>query len=90
MRTAAQKALHGAAGSLFTDTARHTYSHSSRHQDFEALVRQVTGASFNQITREMIDTPAARGAFEAGKTAEGDYAFDQPLLVTLLRAPKPR
>lgn len=90
VRTAAQKALHGAAGALFTETARYTYSHSNRHQDFEALVGQVTGASFNQITREMIDTPAAHVAFEAGKTAEGDYAFDQPLLVTLLRAPKPR
>ncbi len=57
---------------------------------FEALVQQVTGASFTQISRDMIDTPDARATFEAGKTAEGDYAFDQPLLVTLLRAPKPR
>lgn len=90
VRTAAQKALHDAAGTLFAEAARYTYTHSSRHRDFEALVRQVTGASFNQITRDMIDTPAARAAFEAGKTAEGDYAFDQPLLVTLLRKPKPR
>ena len=88
VRTAAQKALHDAAGALFTEAARYTYTHSDRHQDFEALVDQVTGASFNQITREMIDTPEARTAFEAGKTAEGDYAFDQPLLVTLLSEPK--
>lgn len=90
VRTAAQKALHDAGDALFTEAARYTYSRSTRHQDFEALVQQVTGASFNQITREMIDTPDARATFEAGKTAEGDYAFDQPLLVTLLRAPKPR
>lgn len=88
VRVAAQKALHDAAGALFAEAARYTYTHSDRHQDFEALVRQVTGASFTRITRDRIDTPEARAIFEAGKTAEGDYAFDQPLLVTLLRAPK--
>ncbi len=90
VRTAAQKALHEAGDALFTGAARYTYTSSTRHRDFEALVQRVTGASFNRITRDMIDKPEARAAFEAGKTAEGDYAFDQPLLVTLLRAPRLR
>ena len=59
-------------------------------QRVEALVQQVSGASFTHITRDMVDTPEARATFEVGKTAEGDYAFDQPLLVTLLRGPNPR
>jgi len=90
VRAAAQKALHDAADALFTDAARYTFTRSTRHPDFEALVRQVTGSSFNRITRDRVDTPAARAVFEAGKTAAGDYAFDQPLLVTLLRRPRPR
>ncbi len=90
VRTAAQKALHDAGETLFIEAARYTYTCSDRHRDFEALVRQVTGASFTRISRDMIDTPEARATFEAGKTAEGDYVFNQPLLVTLLRAPKPR
>jgi ubiquinone/menaquinone biosynthesis C-methylase UbiE len=90
MRTAAQKALHDAGDTLFTEAERYTSKRSTRHQDFEALVAQVTGVSYNRIAREKIDTPEARAVFEAGKTDEGDYAFDQPMLVTLLRRPKPK
>jgi hypothetical protein len=49
----------------------------------------ITGASYNRISREKIDRPEARAVFETGKTAQGDYAFDQQMLVTLLRGPKP-
>jgi hypothetical protein len=48
----------------------------------------VTGVSYNRIAREKVDKPEVRAIFEAGKTDAGDYAFDQPMLVTLLRGPK--
>ncbi|MBT4486749.1 MAG: class I SAM-dependent methyltransferase, partial [Rhodospirillaceae bacterium] len=88
MRTAAQKALHDTGDGLFTEAARYTSMRSTRHQDFEALLAQVTGVSYNRIAREKVDKPEVRAIFEAGKTDAGDYAFDQPMLVTLLRGPK--
>jgi ubiquinone/menaquinone biosynthesis C-methylase UbiE len=90
MRTAAQKALHDTGDALFTEAVRYTSARSTRHQNFEALVAQVTGESYNRISREKIDRPEVRAVFEAGKTAEGNYAFDQPMLVTLLRGPRMR
>ncbi len=49
---------------------------------FEAFVHAVTSRSYNAIPREAVDTPAARAAFEAARTASG-HAFEQPMRVDL-------
>ncbi|MEQ8344992.1 MAG: class I SAM-dependent methyltransferase [Sneathiellaceae bacterium] len=87
VRTAAQAALAGTADGLFREAARYRYLQQPRHASFEAMVARVTGQTFNDIRREAVETDEVRSLFETGRTAEGDYVFDQPMLLDLYRDP---
>lgn len=40
------------------------------------------------IARDRIETDEVRALFERGRSADGDYVFDQPLLLNLYRGPR--
>jgi ubiquinone/menaquinone biosynthesis C-methylase UbiE len=87
VRTEAQAALARTASQLFQEEARYRYTMTPRYADFEAMVARVTGQTFNDIRRERVETDEVRAVFEAGRTAAGDYAFDQPMLLNIYRKP---
>lgn len=87
VRTEAQAALQRTASRLFEEEEHYLYSMTPRYPDFEAMVARVTGQTFNNISRDRVETDEVRGLFEAGKTAAGDYAFNQPMLLNLYRRP---
>lgn len=84
VRTLAQQALERTAEGLFEESGKYAYMMRPRHESFDAMVDQFTGMSFNAITREMMDVPEVREAFEAARADDG-YVFDQPMLVNLYR-----
>lgn len=95
VRTLAQAALARAAGGgagagadagdLFETPEMSRYTQHPSYENFEALVARVTGQTFNDISREQVERADVRELFEAGRTADGDYVFEQPMLVTLFR-----
>lgn len=88
VRTEAQAALARTASSLFRDEAHYRYTMTPRYPDFEAMVARVTGQTFNDIRRERVETDEVRALFEAGLTGDGDYAFDQPMLLDFYTGPQ--
>lgn len=87
VRTEAQAALAGTAARLFRDMTRYRYIQHPRHADFAAMVARVTGQTFNDIKRDRVETDEVRALFETGRTADGDYVFEQPMLLDLYRGP---
>jgi ubiquinone/menaquinone biosynthesis C-methylase UbiE len=87
VRTEAQAALARTASQLFQEETRYLYTMTPRYPDFEAMVARVTGQTFNNIHRDRVETDEVRAVFEAGRTAAGDYAFDQPMLLNFYRKP---
>lgn len=87
VRTEAQAALARTASQLFQEETRYLYTMTPRYPNFEAMVARVTGQTFNNIHRERVETDEVRALFEAGRTAAGDYAFDQPMLLNMYRKP---
>jgi ubiquinone/menaquinone biosynthesis C-methylase UbiE len=89
VRTAAQRALTRTAAPLFDQADAYITMRHPRYKDFEAMVTRVTGQTFNQISREDVEQAHIRARFEeTGRTADGDYVFDQPMLHNLYRGPK--
>ena len=86
-RRAAQAALDRAAPSLFGERRSFAYLQRPRYTDFGALVARVLGQTFNDISRARVETDEVRALFEAGRTADGDYAFEQPMLLDLFKSP---
>ena len=87
VRTEAQAALSRTASPLFHEEERFHYTMTPRYPNFEAMVTRVTGQTFNNIRRDRVETDEVRALFEAGRTAAGDYAFDQPMLLNVYRKP---
>jgi hypothetical protein len=87
VRTAAQAALARTALRLFRSETHFGYTMTPRYPDFEAMVARVTGQTFNNISRDRVETDEVRALFEAGRTPTGDYAFDQPMLLNLYQGP---
>ncbi len=83
VRTQALAALDGAADDF---ERRHAYRYHRiiHYADFEAFIARAVGASFNSITRDMVDSPEVRALFEVGRASEG-YDFDQPMILHLYR-----
>ena len=88
VRTAAQAALARLADEhAFREHARYRFVQYPRHASFEAMVTRVTGHTYNRISRESVETDEVRALFEAGRTEQGDYAFEQPMLLDVFRGP---
>ena len=88
VRNAAQAALSRTAPGLFERAEYFRYTQHPRYPDFEAFVSRITGQTFNDIKRQQVETGEVRALFEQGRTEEGDYAFEQPMLLNLYRGPK--
>jgi ubiquinone/menaquinone biosynthesis C-methylase UbiE len=86
VRNAAQGALDRTTG-RFRERQLFRYLQHPRYADFGALVARVLGQTFNDIQRERVETDEVRALFEAGRCDRGDYAFEQPMLLDLFRAP---
>ncbi len=87
VRDAAQAALDQTAARLFGERLSFGYLQHPRYAHFDALVARALGQTFNAIERERVETDEVRALFEAGRTERGDYAFAQPMLLDLFRAP---
>jgi ubiquinone/menaquinone biosynthesis C-methylase UbiE len=88
VRIEAQAALTRLAGEhAFREHACYRFLQHPRHASFEAMVERVTGHTYNRISRASVETEEVRSLFEAGRTAQGDYAFEQPMLLDIFRAP---
>lgn len=85
-RTEAQAALDHVGMQLFRSEERYHYVQFPRYQNFEAMVARVTGQTFNSIRRESVETDEVRRFFEAGRSDNGEYIFDQPMLLNLYRS----
>ncbi|MDR3521639.1 MAG: class I SAM-dependent methyltransferase [Acidocella sp.] len=88
VRTQAQAALRRTAGRIFTDAEFFEYVQRPSYDSFASLVTRVTGQTFNNISRDRVETDEVRSLFEAGKVADNRYVFEQPLLLNLYRHPK--
>lgn len=87
VRIEAQAALGRSMLRLFRSEECYQYVQSPRYPNFEAMVGRVTGQTFNDIRRERVETDEVRALFEAGRTDDGDYVFDQPMLLNVYRGP---
>ena len=87
VRTEAQTALDRTAMQLFHSGELFQYVQYPRYQNFEAMVARVTGQTFTSIRRDSVETDEVRGLFEAGHSNDGDYVFEQPMLLNLYRSP---
>ncbi|MFM5885767.1 MAG: class I SAM-dependent methyltransferase [Novosphingobium sp.] len=88
VRTAALAALARTTPPLFGRAEHYRYAVDSRFSSFSEFVERMVSATFNNHAREHVDTEEVRTLFEAGPTPEGDYAFDQPMLLSLYRDPQ--
>lgn len=88
VRNAAQAALARNGSRLFESVELFQYFVYPRFADFATFVNHVTGQTFNNIRRSQVETDDVRAAFEAGRTKDGDYVFEQPMLLNLYRRPK--
>lgn len=87
VRTAAQAALARNIPKLFGEAVYYRYEQYPRHRSFTAMVERVMGQTFNSLDRARVESAQTRAAFEKGRTAEGDYVFDQPMLLDVYRKP---
>lgn len=86
VRNAAQAALARVTPRLFGEAQHYRYMQHPRHAGFEAMVERFMGLTFNSIAREKLESDEVRALFEQGRSDEGDYVFDQPMLLDVYRA----
>ena len=90
VRAEAQTALDSFATPLFSERRRYRYLQRPRYVNFGAFVARIMGQTFNDIRRDDVETEEVRGLFEAGRTIDGTYEFEQPMTMDLfLRRSEP-
>lgn len=86
VRTLAYAALADAAAPRFGEAEEYVFEDSPRrYAGFDEFAARVTGATYNNIPLDRVDTPEVRAAFEAGKAEDG-YVFRVFNRVNLYRA----
>lgn len=90
VRGLAQAALARTARRLFAAEDAYAFVQHPRYASFEAMVAWFTGQTFNQISRAAIEQADVRETFEAGRGADGDYVFEQPMLLNFFRGARQR
>lgn len=87
VRTEAQRVLGEVTPGLFEDGGHYRYVQYPRHPDFGTMVERFMGMTFNSIAREQIESDEVRALFEQGRQDDGEYVFEQPMLLDLYRKP---
>lgn len=87
VRANALEALSRTADRIFEEVDEYWYTNVVKMEDFDTLVKRMSGSTFNDIEATRIDTADVRKAFEAGKTDDG-YEFTNLMRVRLYRRPK--
>lgn len=86
VRTLAQETLDTMAEPVFREVRKLVFVQHPRWESFDAMADFFSGLSFHAITRDQIDLPEVRAAFEKARTDDG-YVFDQTTLVNFYRSP---
>jgi len=86
VRTLAYAALGRSATGRFAEARELRYGETVRYKDFTSFVDEKTGSTYNDFTRDRVDTPVVRALFERGRVADG-YVFTQYSRVNLYRKP---
>ena len=79
VRLAAQRALDLYAAPRFARRERYAFRQFPRYPDFAAFVARVMGQTFNAHDRAKVESDEVRKRFGAGRTAAGDFVFEQPM-----------
>ncbi|MFZ3033730.1 MAG: class I SAM-dependent methyltransferase [Parvibaculum sp.] len=82
---AAQAALARKGPTLFREMTAYRYVECRRYVDFEAMAKRLADNTFNDIRREDVETDEVRALFKEGRLSEGEYVFEQPMLLNLYR-----
>lgn len=85
VRSKAQAALARIPQDRFASRSFYRWVQHPRYPDFETMADRFASMSFNDIRREDVETPEVRELFEQGRTGEGEYVFDQPMLLNLYK-----
>lgn len=72
---------------MFQSDTLFRYVQFLRHPDLEAMVTRVTGLTFIDTCREMVETSDVRSLFQARRADSGDYVSEQPMLRNFYRGP---
>lgn len=83
----AQAALARTGSKLFKDTKTYIYVERRQYADFESMATRFAGNTYNNIRREDVETDEVRALFERGRVSDGEYVFEQPMLLNLYRHP---
>ena len=51
------------------------------------MATRFAGNTYNNIRREDVETDEVRALFERGRVSDGEYVFEQPMLLNLYRHP---
>src|SRR5271165_5973410 len=81
VREAAQAALDRLA--IFRERRSFRFLQRPAYASFDAFVSRFAGQTFNAIHREDVERDEVRAAFVAGRRVDGDYAFEQPMILDL-------
>ena len=84
---AAQAALARMGHKLFRDMTAYIYAERRRYVDFDSMATRFAGNTYNNIRREDVETDEVRALFERGRVSDGEYVFEQPMLLNLYRHP---
>jgi len=85
VRAAAQAALGRKGPGLFSSLELFSYLQRPRYKNFETFVSRVVAGTVRDVRREQVETDEVRSFFEAGRSDEGEYVFEQPMLLNLYR-----
>ena len=88
VRREAQLALGRTAKALFETERLFGYRQYPRYESFEAMATQLGGSTFNNIRRDKIYTDEVRGLFDFGRSDDGAFVFEQPMLMNLYSGKK--
>ncbi len=86
VRTQAYIALGRSAEQCFAEARELRYHETVHYDNFTTFVNEKTRSTYNNFSRDRVDTPNVRALFELGKTEDG-YAFTQHSRVNLYLRP---
>ncbi|MEM7124582.1 MAG: class I SAM-dependent methyltransferase [Pseudomonadota bacterium] len=85
-RALAYDALKRVAEPRFAEARELRYREPVPYDSFETFVDEVSGTTYEDFPREIVDTPDVKARFEVGRAEDG-YVFTQHIRINLYRGP---